>query len=267
MGTSRLVESEVADPSLLYALQQMAEPSWNIDRTAELAGAEARVIEYLGRYHEEPTGAEYYLYSSLLLTLMGLPAIREGSVRVLDKLLEYSMRFAGHVDWQLKKSRILTVEPRYFQSRERSVWADYANLGGARINDCATKVLSDVVNLGSEYSQAIGQALCPQASADYVVIYDASDEPRVLTSAGRGWPGVRFETAGPIYLDNLDDANRTFFEDPRYLYLWAPSAESTLPFLSDILGVRSLVDPRREDGMVMELSGFVSNPVETTRAW
>lgn len=73
----------------------MSDPSGIADSEAGLAEVEVRVMECLDRYDEEPTGAEYYLYASLLHVLMGLPVVRGASVGELRWLSEYSMQLTS----------------------------------------------------------------------------------------------------------------------------------------------------------------------------
>ncbi|GAA4235739.1 hypothetical protein GCM10022254_43660 [Actinomadura meridiana] len=94
------------------------------------AELESRVWEYLGNFDEEPMGVAYYPYATLLYILMALPILAGKKEEIsFRNLYLYAQRFAAHVDWQLRNSRVSFESDGYFERYEERIWLGHARLG------------------------------------------------------------------------------------------------------------------------------------------
>lgn len=255
------------DDALHAALSEMAGGQWSSEDVRFLAEIESRTLEYLEQFDEEPIGISYYPYSAIMLILTGLPILTNGDpeAKIINSLWEYSRRFSAHVDWELRNSRILTAEPNIFERCEERIWFRVSRLSDEDAGEFAT-----LVNASCEFSlECLGMlslAFREEATADFVVIFDDTRRSSLKGALQREVCGLRVAQSDSIYSARMDDANRTYFERPGCIYVWG-SGEALADFLREFGDVRTLVDSRRPDGMVLDGASFIANPVNSTLSW
>jgi hypothetical protein len=243
-----------------------------VDDTKSVAALLSRVSEALDLLDETPTGTLYYPYTALTLAEMAADALLVGRCRAdLSKLWEYSKRFAGHVDWQLHKSRIFTAGEKTFESLERLLWLRNSRLTGDDDAEFAAYFAASR-SLADRYVEAIRAAFVSNSSADYVVIAEASHIEGISESGD--WPPeggtdqLRWKIGGdPIYVAESSPLNSVNLRSAEFLYIWCRRPEVVAEFLSEHVQPPAWVDPRQPDGMVIEIEGFLLDPVESCAVW
>jgi hypothetical protein len=255
------------DDVLRGMLRDIGSSNWSIEDVLFTAKINSRIFDYLALFDEEPTGETYYPYSSLLQAITGLAVATRGvSPLSLGPLWEYALRFAKHVDWQLRKSRILVNGFSSFEELERGLWLRHSRLTG-EIDFEYREFLKSSSALAAEYVDALSCALAEESTADYVVIFEDSTESRFRHGDSHDFRDLRWRLGRSIYIERMDDANVTYFVKPGYLYVWCLDELVVSRFLASELDVKGLVDPRRPDGMVVEAPAFIQNPVRSVREW
>lgn len=231
----------------------------------DVAALESLVDEALDTADETPTGEAYYPYQAAAILshcAWGLGGNPGG--KFLARLREEVDRYAGHVDWQLGQSRIATPEPGWFRSREERLWLRAARLGD-EAEYAAMAALSQ--EIAQEYTHALARALSEEATADYVLVVEDAVKDAYVRAAGAAPAGVRVAVGASVHLPETDDANRTYFENPAFVCVWGGDGEYVAGLLRQAGTDRVLVDPRREDGSVIEGRAFAAAPVPTGTPW
>lgn len=231
----------------------------------DVAALESLVDEALDTADETPTGEAYYPYQAAAILshcAWGLGGNPGG--KFLARLREEVDRYAGHVDWQLGQSRIATPEPGWFRSREERLWLRAARLGD-EAEYAAMAALSQ--EIAQEYTHALARALSEEATADYVLVVEDAVKDAYVRATGAAPAGVRVAVGASVHLPETDDANRTYFENPAFVCVWGGDGEYVAGLLRQAGTDRVLVDPRREDGSVIEGRAFAAAPVPTGTPW
>jgi hypothetical protein len=198
---------------------------------------------------------------------MGLPVLAGGDpgAKIVNSLWEYSTRFASHVDWELLKSRILTEEPDTFQKHEERLWLQASRLNDDSVNEFDALVMASR-KLAVDSLQVLSLDFRVEATADYIVVSEDAGQAPPIEATQQESQGLRMMHGSSIYTNRMDDAYRIYFERPTYLYVWG-SGEALADFLQKNANVRTLVDSRRPDGMVVDGASFIVNPVDSTSSW
>lgn len=162
-----------ADLSPWWVGEVAGNPDWAITRDLLLRVTERQfyldadlavsIIEHIGAildlWDEDPTGSAYYPYKAAELIEMNLQVVtgkRSESSPV--SLTEWVNRFAGRVDWQLKKSGIVLDPPQYFTTLEESLRERERLLAGA--DDEAFGLAKEAaIVAGGEYVRFLREAL------------------------------------------------------------------------------------------------------------
>jgi hypothetical protein len=255
------------DDALRAVLTEIAGGAWSVADARLLGEVESRTGEYFEAFDEEPIGAAYYPYFAVLLILMGLPILTRSDpeVKLVNSLWEYSTRFVSHVDWELRKSRILTEEPDAFRMHEERVWLQASRLDDESVNAFDELVMASR-KLAVDCLEVLPFAFREEAAADYVVVSEDAGQRSLADAFKRKPQGLRMMRGRSIYTSHMDDAYRTYFQRPAYLYVWG-SKEALADFLRGAAEIRTLVDLRRLDGMVVDGASFMANPIESTSSW
>jgi hypothetical protein len=186
-------------------------------------------------------------------------------VKVVNSLWEYSARFASHVDWELGRSRILTEEPDAFRKREERVWLWASRLLDESVDEFDGLVMASR-KLAVDSLEVRSLAFLEEATADYVVVSEDAAQLLGGEANQREPQGLRIIPGRSIYASRMDEAYRTYFHRPEYLYVWG-SKEALVGFLQGHGEIRTLIDSRRPDGMVVDGASFVAGPIESTSSW
>lgn len=252
--------------STLMTLAQSPPP----DESRRVAEVLSRVGEALDLVDETPTGPRYYPYNALTQVEMAAKALlANGRAPALNGLWEYALRFATHVDWQVRKSRIFMSAGQSFTVREETLWLRNARLTGEVDTDYEAYVRTSV-GLADAYMEAVVAALSENSSADHVVTTEAAglalDEAGVWRPHGR--PEVRWRVGGPsIYVGDASPVGSVNLRSIQFVYLWSDSPRSVAAFIAAHVPGPAWVDCRAEDGRVFERAAFLEDPQPTTPAW
>ncbi|MFF1477359.1 hypothetical protein ACFVYD_07250 [Streptomyces sp. NPDC058301] len=231
----------------------------------DVARLESLVDEALDTVDETPTGEAYYPYQAAAILshcAWGLGGNPGGAFLV--RLREEIDRYAGHVDWQLRQSRIPTLEPDWFRTREEKLWLRVARLGDEGEYAPMAQLSREIAD---EYTRAVTRALSDEATADYVLVVEDAVKDAYVAAAGAVPAGVRVAVGESLHLPGMDDANRTYFETPAFVYVWGGDGEYVAGLLRRAGTDRVLVDTRRQDGSVIEGRAFAAAPVPTSSPW
>ena len=266
--------AQVSD-AVVTALQAFASDTDNASDVRKVAQLLSLVSEALDVVDETPVGDIYYPYTATTLVESCCKAIMNGATAApLDGLWEGVTRFASHVDWQLRKSRIFVPESAFFAGREAQLWLRNARLTG-QLDAEYVGYRDASVALAHLYLSAVDSALGPNSSAAYVVLCEAEEVDRLrrrlsegVWDAGSAGDAVRWRTGGTsVYIGEWSPEASGFFESVDYVYLWSPSPTAAAAFIDANVEGRALVDPRDPTGMVLDRDGFVEKPVPTSPPW
>ncbi|MFD7614791.1 hypothetical protein [Streptomyces sp. NPDC059828] len=235
----------------------------------DLVRLDSLVEEALDLLDEEPTGELYYPYQAASLLSHACWGLGEGRghERFISRLCEDAHRYADHVDRQLRKSRIPTWTDGWFVEREKDLWRRHTRLSGTE--DAAYEELAAFSHqVASEYIDALSCALSEAATADFVLILDEGSK------GGFEQLIEQWEAAGrkagfdrSIYPGRMDDANRTYFDHPAFLYIWGGDEVEVADLLRSAGVDRVLVDVRSQDGSIIEGPAFIADPVKSVTSW
>jgi len=201
-----------------------------------------------------------------VVNALELLADRTRQTRLLVSLWQDAERIADQADRQLKNARILNEFSYSFLDLEQRLWLGHARLTGdlddgyQYVNDLGQRIVREI-------TAALASAFAPSAAADYIVVFekDGDAEARLLDAARQA--GIEVHLGSSIYLEPMDDANRTAFRDPGYLYVWSKDELAVAGLIASNIDIRMLVDSRSPDGRVVTGEAFVREPVPTTHRW
>ncbi|WP_189601326.1 hypothetical protein [Streptomyces lateritius] len=233
-----------------------------------IARMESLADKVIDLVDETPAGELYYPYQATTFVSSACWGLGEGRghPKFFGRLWEEALRYAGHVDWRLRESRIPTDNQDPFQTLERTLWLRHARLSGSE-DETYRQLAAFSREVAEEYVDAVRCALSEAATADFILILDAADKPRFDRIIGE-WTGVRrarFDEC--IYPGRMADADRTFFESPAFLYLWGVDETEVATLLREAGVSRVHVDVRAQDGSVVEGAAFIADPVKSVTSW
>lgn len=152
--------NEWAAPTVATSLEQFIGSPIVMDPRL-VAQLVSRAAEALDLLDETPTGALYYPYQALMLVEMAGQLFLTDETPRLARLVEYVGRFAGHVDWQLGTSGILTPSAESFAARETRLWQHASDLTG-RADAAFVSYVEESDELAAAYRHAVTAALAPR---------------------------------------------------------------------------------------------------------
>ncbi|MFF8279598.1 hypothetical protein ACF05T_26340 [Streptomyces lateritius] len=258
--------------SLPHGFHEAVAEAVHWDEVVPDAGAVARLEsladEVIDLVDETPSGELYYPYQATIFVSSACWGLGEGRghPKFLGRLWEDALRYAGHVDWQLRESRIPTEKQDPFQTLERTLWLRHTRLSGSE--DETYRQLSEFSReVSKKYVDALRCALSEAATADFILLLDVTDKPRFEPIVGEwtGVPRARFDEC--IYPGRMVAADRTFFESPAFLYLWGVDETEVAALLREAGVSRVDVDVRARDGSVIEGGAFIADPVKSVTHW
>ena len=71
----------------------------------------------------------------------------------------------------------------------------------------------------------------------------------------------------PIYLGDASPSRSMNLRGPVYVSVWCPDPAAVAAFVEAHVGAPAWVDPRRQDGSVLERDGFLADPQSTSTPW
>ncbi|WP_189602259.1 hypothetical protein [Streptomyces lateritius] len=233
-----------------------------------IARLESLAAEAIALVDETPAGELYYPYQATTFVSGVCWGLGEGvgHPKFLGRLWEDALRYAGHVDWQLRQSRIPTGTQDPFQALERTLWLRHARLSGSE-DETYRELTAFSREVAGEYIDALRCALSEAATADFILVLDAADKPRFegIVEKWTGAQRARFDEC--VYPGRMADADRTFFESPAFLYLWGVDETEVAALLREAGVSRVHVDVRAQDGSVIVGEAFVADPVKSVTSW
>ncbi|MCX4688598.1 hypothetical protein OG401_30605 [Kitasatospora purpeofusca] len=255
------------DPSSLAAVLDEIN-DFDRDRWEEL---EEFTEEALSCFDEVPTDDAYWPYSTCVLVNLAAAVMsaEEDLAGYLAEVIQEAGEFALRVDEFLSERRLCRSSKISFEELEQGFWKQAFHASGEKVIETSEK-------LASRYVHALGVALRPESSADYVVITDAS----VLL--GPGWqpvgsgnestfngPGIhcKLVRAAPstFLLGEHPETLDRFFREPACIFAWPDSLDILTAFLASEISGRAFVDVRDPEGVIYPLSQFLDYPVVTAR--
>jgi hypothetical protein len=267
-GAPRTGEPGEAGDVLRSFLRRFSTENWAVGDVRLRAEAESRIGEYLDQFDEEPIKSAAYPYACLMQMLNALELLGGSplATRLLVNLWHGAERLADQLDGELKAARILNEFSYSFLDLEQRLWLGHARLTG-EVDDGYRFVEELGQRIVRESTAALTSAFAPSASADYILVFEneADAEARLLDTARRA--AIEVNVGPSIYLERMDDANRTVFRNPGYLYVWSKEGPVVAGLIAGNADVRMLVDSRSPSGSVVTGEAFVREPVPTTQRW
>ncbi|BCJ35393.1 hypothetical protein Athai_28960 [Actinocatenispora thailandica] len=221
-----------------------------------LAGRLAHeALRMMNGFGEEPTGASYYPFKTAELLAMSAEFLLGSprNTKAFALLVEWLDRFARHLDWQMKTSRIWPDRPGQFTSDEEDLRRAFARLTGSD-GKAYAESWRDMSELADLQLWALRCSLSRESRCDFVVIADITAEhlPRAdlsgvrITATKR--PVIYFHTNA----DHFDRQDRPSL----FIHVWDRDPDVVCRIV-EVLGSRARwVDVRDPSGALIEAARY-----------
>jgi hypothetical protein len=246
--------------------------------------AAGRLMESVG---EEPAGAEYYPFKAAELIAMSGEFLltTPRNEKAFELILQWMDRYAGHIDWHMRSSRIWPDRPGQFPDEETLLRLALSRLTGARDADYAA-ARAEVVRLADRQMSAIRCCLAPESSCQYVVTvrmsaaelagvrqFELASGPDAdgrrqgrFAAAGRRVDVAVSETPVIYFSTNSDQFDRDD-ADFAFVHVWDP-APALIRDMVEAIGPRALwVDYRDRGERLIDAQQFHEVMAAPDQAW